>query len=52
MWWSGETCLHTDCCFSELALKKNPTKHVGLDLEQSGHHNHYLIDMWHVLGMI
>ena len=24
----GVTCLPTDCCFSELALK-NPTEHVG-----------------------
>ena len=26
---SGATCLSTDCCFSELALKKS-TKRVGL----------------------
>jgi hypothetical protein len=34
---SGTTCLPADCCFSELALSKDPTKHVGL--VQSGHHH-------------
>ena len=33
---SGTTCLLVDCCFSELASYKNPTKIV--DLVQSGHH--------------
>jgi hypothetical protein len=33
-------CLYTDCCFSELALLKNPTKHVGL--VQSGPHHHLI----------
>ena len=36
------TCLTTDCCFSELALK-NLTHHVGL--EQSGHHHHNLVKL-------
>jgi hypothetical protein len=30
---SGATCLPTDCCFSELALK-NPTQRVGLDITE------------------
>jgi hypothetical protein len=38
---NGVTFQHADCCFSELALKKNPTQRVGL--EQSGPH-HHLID--------
>jgi len=36
---SGATCLPVDCCFSELALNKDPIKRVGLI--QNGHHNHY-----------
>ena len=31
------TCLHTECCFSELALQ-SPTKRLGL--VQSEHHRH------------
>jgi len=34
---SGTTCLSTDCCFSELAILKNPTMRVGLI--QSGPHH-------------
>ena len=39
---SGEMYLLMDCCFSELALGKNPTNRVGL--VQRGLH-HYLIKM-------
>jgi hypothetical protein len=35
---SGVTYPSADSCFSELALYKNPTKHVGL--VQSGLHHH------------
>ena len=38
---SGTTCLSTDCCFSELAILKNPTMRVGLI--QSGPHNHFIV---------
>jgi hypothetical protein len=36
----GVTCLSAVCCFSELTLLKNPTKHIGL--VQSGSHHHDL----------
>ena len=39
---SEATCLPMNCCYSELALCKNPTKRVGL--EQSGPHHHHLIE--------
>ena len=37
---SEATCLPTNCCYSELALKKNPAKGVGL--VQSGPHHHLI----------
>jgi hypothetical protein len=37
---NGATCLPTDCCFSELALNKNPNGHI--DLVQSKHHHHLI----------
>jgi len=37
---SGATCLPADCCFSELALYKNPTQRVGQ--VQSGPHHHLI----------
>ena len=40
---SEATYLSADCCFSELALYKNPPKHVGL--VQSDHYHPYLIKM-------
>jgi hypothetical protein len=33
----GATCLSADCCFSDIALYKNPTKHVGL-VQKGPHH--------------
>ena len=35
-----DMCIFMDCCFSELALLKNPTKCVGL--VQSGPHHHLI----------
>jgi hypothetical protein len=37
---SWATCLSMDCCFSELASYKNPTKHVVP--VQSGPHHHLI----------
>jgi hypothetical protein len=35
---SVATCLSANCCFSELALYKNPTKRVGLAQSRPHHH--------------
>jgi predicted transcriptional regulator len=37
---SGQTCHAMDCCFSELALYKNPIRRV--DLVQTGHRHHFI----------
>ena len=47
---SGMVGLPVNCYFSELALLKNLTKHVGL-VQKRGHH-HHLINMWLALDMI
>ena len=49
---SGTTCLLTDCCFSKLALFKNPAKCVGLlqNLENitcSHHDTSEILLIWH-----
>ena len=42
---SGGACLPVDCCFSELALLKYPTKLVSLG--QFGHHHSLNITSHH-----